>query len=67
MMSLPGHFRPPEVTFHHFLSSSCHLLRVTALQELKRTENLQAFYSHLQVTSGQMTSLPGNFRLSEVT
>jgi len=26
-----------------------------------------AFYSNFQVTSGQMTSLPGNFRSREVT
>jgi len=28
---------------------------------------LSTFYSHLQVTSGQMTSLPGHFRSPEVT
>jgi len=26
-----------------------------------------AFYSNLQMTSGQMTSLPGHFRSSDVT
>ena len=29
--------------------------------------DLQAFYSLVQVTSGQMTSLPGHFRSREVT
>ena len=29
--------------------------------------DLQAFYSHFQVTSGQMTSLPGHFWSPEVT
>jgi len=31
MTSLPGHFRSPEVTLRHFLSSACLLLRATAL------------------------------------
>jgi len=31
MKSLPAHFRSREVTWHHFLSRDCHLLRVTAL------------------------------------
>ena len=29
--------------------------------------DLQAFYSHLQVMSSLMTSVPGNFRSREVT
>jgi len=31
MTSLPGHFRSPEVTWRHFLSRDCLLLRATAL------------------------------------
>jgi len=31
MTSLPGHFRSPEVTWHHFLSCDCFILRATAL------------------------------------
>jgi len=31
MTSLPGHFRSHEVTWHHFLSRDCLLLRATAL------------------------------------
>jgi len=31
MMSLPGDFRSPEVTWRHFLSCDCFLLRATAL------------------------------------
>ena len=34
------HFRSLPVTWRHFLWHDCHLLRVTALQELKRTQNL---------------------------
>ena len=39
MTSLPGHFRPHEVKWHHFLTRDCHLLRVTALEELEGTQN----------------------------
>jgi len=31
MTSLPGHYRSPEVTGHHFLSRECLLLRATSL------------------------------------
>jgi len=31
MTLLPGHFRSPEVTWRHFLSRDCLLLRATAL------------------------------------
>jgi len=37
MTSLPGHFRSPEVTLRHFLSSDCLLLQTTALLEVKCT------------------------------
>jgi len=39
MTSLPGHFRSREVTWRHFLSRDGHLLQVTALNELKLTQN----------------------------
>jgi len=31
MTSLPGHLRSPEVTWRHFLSRDCFLLRATTL------------------------------------
>jgi len=40
MTPLPGHFRWREVTWRHFLSCECNFLWVTALCELKRTQNL---------------------------
>jgi len=67
MTSLPGNFRSREVTWHHFLSRDCHLLRFTALWFLKSTQNdLQAIYSHFRVTSGQLTILPSHFRSRDV-
>jgi len=38
--SLPGPFRSREVTWRHFRARGFNLLRVTALWELKRTQNL---------------------------
>ena len=35
--------------------------------EMYSTFQLSAVYSHFQVTSGQITSLPGHFRSPEVT
>jgi len=65
MTSLAGHFRSPEVTWHHLLSGDCLLLRATFLWEVKSTGvfGLQP----IQVTSGQMMSLLGHFRSPEVT
>ena len=37
MTSLPDHLRLPEVTWRHFLSRNCLLLRATALQEVRCT------------------------------
>jgi len=37
MTSLPGLFLSPEITWRHFLSRDCLLLRATGLQEVKRT------------------------------
>jgi len=68
MTSLPGHFRSHGVAWGHFLSRDCHLLQVTALQELKRTINLDyrpskatsrwlpVKWRHFQVTSGHVVS-----------
>jgi len=122
MTSPSGHFQSPEVTWSHFRSRDCLLLRATALQEVKCTDTqvvdlkplpgdfrsndvtsgslpvkvrhvtsfpvtwlpptasyslvgsemysirkFLTFYSHFQVTSGQMTSLSGHFRSPEVT
>jgi len=39
MTSLPGHFWSGELTWHHFLSRYCHLLRVTALLEIKLSQS----------------------------
>ena len=66
--SLPGHFQSCAVTSHHFLSRHFHLLRVTALLELKCTQkrDLQAFNSLFQATFCQMTSLPRHFQSREV-
>jgi len=54
MTSLPSR----EVTLHHFLSRDGHLLRVTALEELKRTQNSTYRFLH---------PFPGDFRSNEVT
>jgi len=123
MMSLPGHFRSPEVTWRHFLSRDGLFLRATALLEVKCTvyatfrpstatsrwlpvkwrhflvtsghlksrdviscrvtpppasyslvgsemysiRHYSALHSHFQVTSSEMTSLPGQFRSRKVT
>jgi len=72
---LSGNFRSNHVTsgsltvtWRHFLSRDCHLLQVTALQELKRTWNLDyrpstatsrrhpVKWRHFRVTSGHVGS-----------
>jgi len=68
MTSLPSHLRSPEVTWHHFLSRDCLLLRLQPCRMwYVQCMWVLAFYSHFQVTSGQMMSLPGHFRSFEVT
>jgi len=62
MTLLPGHLRSCEVTWHHLLSRDCHLLRVTALWELKHTQNLT--YRPSTATSRW---LPVKWRLFRVT
>jgi len=52
MTSLPGHFRSLVVTWRHFLSCDCHLLRVTALLELRHTRN--ASFRPSTGTSGRL-------------
>jgi len=68
MTSLPGHLPSPEVTWCHFLSHDCLLLRATALWELKCTGYasfrpstatsrwLPVKLRHFRVTSGQLRS-----------
>jgi len=59
MTSLPGHFRSPEVTWRHFLCRDCLLLQASLVESQMHTiRQFSAFYSHFQVNSGQMTSLP---------
>jgi len=63
LQPLPGDFRANDVTSRslpvtwghcgHFLSCDRHLLRVTALEKLKRTQNFS-----LLVTWGHVTSFP---------
>jgi len=67
MTSLPGHFRLPEVR-----DISCHVTAYCCELQLVGSErysacHFSAFHSHFQVTSVQMTSLPGHLRLPEVT
>jgi len=51
--------RPSTATSCHVMASSCEL-QPCKKSKASKLEFL-AFYSHFQVTSGQMTSLPGNF------
>jgi len=55
MTSIPVMWLPP--------TASCSLVE----SEMYSIHEFSAFYSHFQVTSGQMTSLPGPFRSREVT
>jgi len=66
MTSFPSYFPSSEVTTS-FPVTWPTLLRVTALQEVKCTVyEFSAFCSHFQVTSKQKTSLPGHFQSPEV-
>jgi len=68
MTSLSGHFWSPEITWCHFLSRDCFLLRATTLWEVKCTVKatvrpstttsrwLPVKWSPLQVTSGHLRS-----------
>jgi len=60
--SLPGHFRSREVTWRHFLLRDCHLLRFTALRELKCTQNLT--YRPFTATSGWLQVKWHHFRIT---
>jgi len=57
------HFRSPEVTRCHFLSLDCLLLRALSLvgSQTHSIRQFSDFYSHFQVTSGQMMTLPGHY------
>jgi len=68
MKSLPGHF----VAWGHVTSFPVMWLPPTASYSLVGSEmytirEFSAFYSHFQVSSGQMTSFPGLFESPEVT
>jgi len=79
LQPLPGDFRSNDVTSGSLPVSWGHVtsLPVTWLpppwsyslvgSETYSIRQFSAFYSHFQVTSGQMTPLPGNFRSPEVT
>jgi len=58
MMCLPGHFRSPEVTWCHFLSHDCLLWASLVGSQTHTICRFATFYSHFQVTSAEMTSLP---------
>jgi len=61
------HFRSRQVTWH-FLSRDCHLLRVSPVgAQTYPKPQFSAFYSHFQVTFGEMMFLPGHFRSCQVT
>jgi len=75
---LKGDFRSNDVTSRLLLVTWCHVTSflVTWLSpasyslvgiEIYSIHQVSAFHSHFQVTSGQMTSLPGHFRSPEVT
>jgi len=79
LQTLPGDFRQKDVTFGSLLVIWGHAtsLLVTWLpppasynlvgSEMYSVCQFSAFYSHFQLTSGQMTILPGHFRSPEVT
>jgi len=59
MTSLLVHFRSREVTWRNFLSRDGHLQRVCFVGAKRYPKvDLYVFYSHFQVNSNQMTSLP---------
>jgi len=76
---LPGDYRPNDdtsgslpATWSHVTSVPVTWLPPPASYSLVESETysirqFSAFYSHFQVTPGQMTSLPGQFRQFEVT
>jgi len=65
MTSLPGHLRSRDVISCHVTASSCKLSLVGS--EISSIRQFSTFYSHFQVTSGQMTSLEDHFLSPEVT
>jgi len=65
MTSLPSHFRSRDVISCHVTASSCELRLLG--NEIYSICEFSALSSYFQVTSGQMTSLPGQFLSPEVT
>jgi len=72
---LPVKWRHFRITSRHLRSCnviSCHVLPPPASysfvgSQMHSIRKLSVFYIHFQVTSGQMTSLPGHFPSPEVT
>jgi len=58
LTSLLGHFQSPDITWRHFLSGDCNLLRATALQEVN-AQNTRVF--------GLLQPLLGEFQSKDVT
>jgi len=68
MTSLSSHFwslRSRDVISRQVTASSCELHSLAG-SEMYSIRQFSAFYSHFQVTSGQMTSLPGHSRSVEL-
>jgi len=68
MTSPPGHFgqlRSRDVIYCHVIASSCEL--TPCRSPTPSIHQFSAFYSHFEVTSGQMTLLPGHFWSPEDT
>jgi len=74
LQPLPGEFRSNDVTsghLSHVTSFPVTCLPPTVIYGLVGSEKytireFSVFCSHFQVTSGEMTSLPGHFRSPEV-
>jgi len=61
MTSLPGHLRSPEVVMSFPVTWQPPLASYSLVgSEMHSIRQFWAFYSHFQVTSGQMTPLPGH-------
>jgi len=79
LQPLPGDFRANDVTSESLLVTWGHVTSFPITwppppasyslvgSQTDSIRQFSAFYSHFQLTSGQMTSLPGHFRSLEVT
>ena len=65
MTSLPGHYQSHDIICCLVTAASCELQPCRSSEYPKR--KFLALYSCFQVTSGQITSLPGQFRSCEVS